>query len=707
MLQYLSALANLSDQNSPSVFPTPFNDKNVERPIKVPLYKELGKTFTEKETSGTQEGELVPTKWSFFLGFLITHNRVDLLLLDWFVVILMYYFFTYFYSVSYELGIELNKNEVYAQAVQQIENEVEESVVEKFKESIGHNDSIQEESEHSFRNSISSRKGSSKKEAMTYVDKVKKKMLIYKLYNSISVGISATSTIISLVCLLMIAFQVQGFINLFYICFCLYFIAQAINFIYQKNWKFPLYLRRILKPMVILEILIQMLYQTPVDAVHKNEADPKSWQKIIGFYPIWSISDDNIPISISTSNVIYKCFMYAFIILQENIFESKEYKSFTNITLFDIQRLSDQKAEAMAYLYNNGKIKTTISNQFEKDKMIRKLAQVNRQLKQWNQSVFNKSDQQPKFKPLEASSSKEIKNKKKIEETKIKEASEHEEEDKEESSLTQDPKLKTIDSSVESEPAIDEYDGLNKNELSKKLAQDRLSLPWQIYILGVRYATNQVLIVFSYKRLDMILEQVENGETKIYLGLEEKLIQDYETDKATMKEFGYKTFEKIPKDKKSKLVEKATKGYQLVIAYISLIFNIMLSNTSFACYLLMIVDHIMNGSIVSLVYPFSIFIYALLEERRPKNSYWKFIIIYSSLILILKFLLQTYPISDWLTNGEVVNNNTGSTKTSVNDILRSMRLGLEVIVQGKNFVNYFLFEALILLLGKNILKLKF
>ena len=102
-----------------------------------------------------------------------------------------------------------------------------------------------------------------------------------------------------------------------------------------------------------------------------------------------------------------------------------------------------------------------------------------------------------------------------------------------------------------------------------------------------------------------------------------------------------------------------------------------------------------------MVYPVSVFLYALLEEKRPKKNYWRFIIFYSSIILFLKFLLQTYPISFYLTNGNIENTGSGddeiSEKTTANDVLRTVRLGLEVIVEGKNFVNYFLFEALILL----------
>jgi hypothetical protein len=307
MIEYLSALSNLSTINSPSVFPSPFDDRGVERPIKVPFYRELGDPITELVKSGPDQGDRRATKWAFYLGFLISTDRLNYLWLDWIIIILLNYFFVYFYSISYELGVDLNTQDTLFKAVQRIDNEVEESMHEKMKESIVHNDSIQDLTANGSRSgSVFKRKNMERREVLDYVQKVKKHMLVFKIYNSFSVGISAASTIVSLVCLLMIAFQVQGLINMFYICFCLYFITQSINFIYQNNWNFPLHLKRVLKPIVIFEIMLQILYQIPVEALHKGEDDPKGWQKIIGFYPIWRIGTDFLPESISTSNVIYK-----------------------------------------------------------------------------------------------------------------------------------------------------------------------------------------------------------------------------------------------------------------------------------------------------------------------------------------------------------------------------------------------------------------
>ena len=48
----------------------------------------------------------------------------------------------------------------------------------------------------------------------------------------------------------------------------------------------------------------------------------------------------------------------------------------------------------------------------------------------------------------------------------------------------------------------------------------------------------------------------------------------------------------------------------------------------------------MNAGLLSLVYPFSIFGYALLEESRPKKGYWDWVRVYTSWILFLKFLFN-------------------------------------------------------------------
>ena len=55
----------------------------------------------------------------------------------------------------------------------------------------------------------------------------------------------------------------------------------------------------------------------------------------------------------------------------------------------------------------------------------------------------------------------------------------------------------------------------------------------------------------------------------------------------------------------------------------------VLSNLEKFAYIFMIIATIVNPGILTLIYPFSIFGYALLEETRPNEGYWNFIMGYT------------------------------------------------------------------------------
>jgi hypothetical protein len=70
----------------------------------------------------------------------------------------------------------------------------------------------------------------------------------------------------------------------------------------------------------------------------------------------------------------------------------------------------------------------------------------------------------------------------------------------------------------------------------------------------------------------------------------------------------------------------------------------VLSNLEKFAYIFMIIATIVNPGILTLVYPFSIFGYALLEETRPKESYWNFIMGYTQLLMVIEFI---FSLSFW------------------------------------------------------------
>lgn len=64
------------------------------------------------------------------------------------------------------------------------------------------------------------------------------------------------------------------------------------------------------------------------------------------------------------------------------------------------------------------------------------------------------------------------------------------------------------------------------------------------------------------------------------------------------------------------------------------------TNTNIICYLALVVNHAAYASVLSVVYPVSLFIYAALAAPRPTKTYWRLVLAYSSVVVCVKFLFQ-------------------------------------------------------------------
>ena len=98
-------------------------------------------------------------------------------------------------------------------------------------------------------------------------------------------------------------------------------------------------------------------------------------------------------------------------------------------------------------------------------------------------------------------------------------------------------------------------------------------------------------------------------------------------------------------DKKIKLrdMQKTwafTRPVPMVMRYIETLFYITISNTQNMIYFAMIMSMYQNAGIISLPYPILVFGYALIEETRPRKEFWRFVRLYTTLILLFKFIFN-------------------------------------------------------------------
>ena len=149
----------------------------------------------------------------------------------------------------------------------------------------------------------------------------------------------------------------------------------------------------------------------------------------------------------------------------------------------------------------------------------------------------------------------------------------------------------------------------------------------------------------------------------------------------------------------TKLFKKYLKtSYQIRHIFLYLI-SLFTNHFSWVCYFFMILDHMASGSAISLVYPISIFCFALLEYPRPRKTYWILCMIYTMVIMFIKFIIQLKVILIFL------NENT------YNNIIIKLyyyRIGFKYFTStfSRSFINYIIFDALVIfsiLINRNLL----
>ena len=127
--------------------------------------------------------------------------------------------------------------------------------------------------------------------------------------------------------------------------------------------------------------------------------------------------------------------------------------------------------------------------------------------------------------------------------------------------------------------------------------------------------------------------------------------------------------------------------------------SFLCNNFDYFCYFVMLIDHMINSSFLTILYPLSIFCYALLENPRPKKIYWQFCIYYTVFILCAKFFFQL----------KLFNKIFDSDKyEDFLDALDQYKGGINYFESGFgiDFFNYIVFDAIVLIilsLNRNVL----
>ena len=73
---------------------------------------------------------------------------------------------------------------------------------------------------------------------------------------------------------------------------------------------------------------------------------------------------------------------------------------------------------------------------------------------------------------------------------------------------------------------------------------------------------------------------------------------------------------------------------------IKTIFKFFIENFEYITYGVMLLNHLINGSVTSIFYPIFIFLFGICQYPRPARLFWKILLIYTAFLILLKFLIQ-------------------------------------------------------------------
>lgn len=66
----------------------------------------------------------------------------------------------------------------------------------------------------------------------------------------------------------------------------------------------------------------------------------------------------------------------------------------------------------------------------------------------------------------------------------------------------------------------------------------------------------------------------------------------------------------------------------------------LLANTDILCYMLMILNHMVYASVLSITLPFLVFLWGMLSIPRPTKIFWITVMTYTQIVIVVKYLFK-------------------------------------------------------------------
>ena len=490
------------------------------------------------------------------------------------------------------------------------------------------------------------------------------------LYKNIRSNLYLSFHYFVLVFILLVASLTRGLISLGYITFSMLYIYKTHNFLKGHSWTFSRGIRLFLKPYLFLDIILQIVIQIPLD-IFKNESCIK-YMNNFGFV---NIINYNSKVDLINTNglemILMKIIMYFLVLIQEIIYNSFDFKKFILRYHFDYIQMAYIRGKLHSYLFNNYRVKLMNDRLEERDQINDTLSKIEGMIIKWNNKLNvkqieggtgNDNDKKKKEnKKDEISLAKilrkywmismatkfhmdnrcidkdKIRNKKEVMNilkggivmnSQLDEAIEKFENENYEKYIPSLEKIRNI-KRKNKEEQNNNIDVMSKITLNDN-TPDKIE---KITDTG----QNNNLIENEEESNTINTNEINTIINKRKVNFEKQnSIQDQYNDSffATCDYFDIKS--KIRQEFFSKYYSKS----KLFLFMLKSNLRFYKENFEYVCYFLMILNHFINASVISVVWALMVFIIGITQYPRPEKIFWKICTIYCSSIILIKYFFQ-------------------------------------------------------------------
>ena len=543
-----------------------------------------------------------------------------------------------------------------------------------------------------------------------------KKSVLYKIRDFLYISFQY----LFLLTILLISSFNQGIIGFGYMAFSIFYIYKSNCFLKGRRWTLLNGIKYFMKPYLFFDILTQFIFQIPLNKFKKNETTLDKFFKLFGYIKIADYSSKKNFISgVSCFIVILKILSGFLLLIQENMYDSFEFKKFILKYHYLYMQKTFIKGKLHSFLFNNQRISLMKDRNNENNKVEKNLLNIEKTVNIWNKNlkrynyedlynadnIYNITDEQTNNdkKQKGTSISKILREHWLISITlKIFADSNYiddnhynisgyilrilkgnyilysylenlisDYEKKNYMKYNNPKKIKKIleeyylskKKKVAKEPEKENY--IEPNKIIKKERTQSMSLPMLSQnkmrhrrISEETSIDNREIYEALYKiqnenNKNIIQENIEDNNSNSSESSEENKIES-ENHESTEYLNNYIRFENHLDDMffansdyrdlqniiRNNFFNECCSRKRIFLILLQSIWHYIIEHNEYSLYFFILLYHLFNGKLLSLIYPILILIFGIIQYPRPSKVFWKIIMVYTTFVIFLKFLIQ-------------------------------------------------------------------